>query len=1355
MRTFVTELHFCRYTFCRSLESEGTMTEKDIRSRKETRSKRFARKRQFEIGLTSTVQGHLLALREDNGEWLWQKNLETPILAIFRIGSSLSYTNQERTVGSYTAMRVHFEEVWPEQDITSFSSLPPPSNIEDALTKRGGNSVVPAQVYIGTFGSGQKFATSAKPLNRDKLTSLLESYYKSIEEGDTAVAAVYEDSEQCVVSETGTNEDNCALSVDTYNGAYYRSNNGDGTGLHALLLENDSCENEAERAAESFAGDLQDERVKRLQLPQPDETSGLLGYATAGQVQHSYVDPSASNGKLVESFASGFDALKSRGETAVPARDDVIQGWEDLNPSEYLAGARRNVLPGSGEKISTIITFVIVWDVDNSATLGEASQFVPLLTAAVSGSGLLHHIQIGRSAVRAAKELLEEVRAERSNIYLAHVSVPTVLRHMLKSPWPLSNIGVWTTMAYAYVTAEKWFPLEQENKDVLFQSQFSSSTLWSSAKWLVGLGYYGQVEAEENPFVLISSVMAVGIMVYLVFVSLRKARKNEFCQNCYGCCRRRRSPSEQDGFVESTKGDTNKDIEIATAPSDETDKGDVSTPVAPALSPMYKTIDGLQYQFIDELGVSDHILGYGSHGTVVYAGLLEGRPVAVKKMLKSFFKTAEREINLLIKSDGHPNVVRYFNRKEWGDFVHLALEKCDCSLSSAILKLSQRRQRAISKNAYQRISIPSSQTRNFLRDLASGVHHLHCQRIVHRDLKPQNILLKQNQKSDDASLDKPSKSPSSWCEDDHGLGNKWIPKISDMGLGKLLLETSASGNGSVLAGSQRSSYMNEAKKRFSKVYRTRQKEKRREHRERKMGGNTFAAATLTDSSSESEDDSNPEGQFADTMSTAGNAPGTVGWQAPEIMKKLYNNLNIDWQAYVDRSRANGGEEADGDAPSEDSSGAEDEIFHAHSGNTRAVDVWSLGCIIYYVVDAGQHPFGAPFERESRILSGKPDLDRIDHIPDLKHLLTLMMHSNPKKRPRTPQILEHPFFWDDEKRSQFLQDVSDRLEIEPEDSSAVKYIESKASEIVGTSWDTRLPADFLSDMSKYRKYNYSSVLDCLRVFRNKKNHYRDLPEYIRRDIIGSDSYIALVRFFLDPQRFPRLLLACYEAALRYFVQEPHFHELIGRSTSARYARKYRISPSTRTTNETPSWNYKEKASRQWYLPLNGWCKKSRDLSAKAACQIPMIYRDGEEGNVLHEYVLNRLLDKEKVLTEGMPHGMNPSFSHLEDRQGNIIIPVISAHEKVNEHNTKYKGGANISNARYKTKLCQDWFKTNGGYCARGTRCDFAHGVIEMRVRRSLDQLEEDIHRIRGNRRNGNSLPGENGYALPPPSWNGEE
>lgn len=52
------------------------------------------------------------------------------------------------------------------------------------------------------------------------------------------------------------------------------------------------------------------------------------------------------------------------------------------------------------------------------------------------------------------------------------------------------------------------------------------------------------------------------------------------------------------------------------------------------------------------------MLGYGSGGTVVFAGELDGRPVAVKRMLRQFYEMARKEIDALILADEHPNIVR-------------------------------------------------------------------------------------------------------------------------------------------------------------------------------------------------------------------------------------------------------------------------------------------------------------------------------------------------------------------------------------------------------------------------------------------------------------------------------------------------------------------------------------------------------------------------------------------------------------------------------------------------------------------------------------------------------------------------
>lgn len=129
----------------------------------------------------------------------------------------------------------------------------------------------------------------------------------------------------------------------------------------------------------------------------------------------------------------------------------------------------------------------------------------------------------------------------------------------------------------------------------------------------------------------------------------------------------------------------------------------------------------------------DVILGYGGHGTVVFKGSLEGRQVAVKRMLKAYHGSADREISLLIESDGHPNVVRYFLKEVRGDFVYLALELCDLSLHDLIGQIRSVSENLMADKDCLIKSVPDA-TREILFQIAQGVKHLHGLRIVHRDL---------------------------------------------------------------------------------------------------------------------------------------------------------------------------------------------------------------------------------------------------------------------------------------------------------------------------------------------------------------------------------------------------------------------------------------------------------------------------------------------------------------------------------------------------------------------------------------------------------------------------------------------
>uniref|UniRef100_A0A4W4GEQ5 Serine/threonine-protein kinase/endoribonuclease IRE1 n=1 Tax=Electrophorus electricus TaxID=8005 RepID=A0A4W4GEQ5_ELEEL len=216
------------------------------------------------------------------------------------------------------------------------------------------------------------------------------------------------------------------------------------------------------------------------------------------------------------------------------------------------------------------------------------------------------------------------------------------------------------------------------------------------------------------------------------------------------------------------------------------------------------------------------------------------------------------------------------------------------------------------------------------------------------------------------------------------------------------------------------------------------------------------------------------------------------------------------------------------------------LVNAPKGNpTSAVDVFSAGCVFYYVVSRGRHPFGDTLRRQANILSGAYSLDHFmeDIHEDVigRDLIETMISAEPESRPCTASILKHPFFWSPEKQLQFFQDVSDRIEKEPTDSAIVVRLETSGRSVVRTNWRMHISAPLQADLRKFRTYKGNSVRDLLRAMRNKKHHYHELPPEVQTAL--GEVPEGFVAYFTS--RFPRLLLHTH-SALSVCAPERLFH-----------------------------------------------------------------------------------------------------------------------------------------------------------------------------------------------------------------------
>ncbi|XP_074540963.1 serine/threonine-protein kinase/endoribonuclease IRE1 [Halichoeres trimaculatus] len=240
----------------------------------------------------------------------------------------------------------------------------------------------------------------------------------------------------------------------------------------------------------------------------------------------------------------------------------------------------------------------------------------------------------------------------------------------------------------------------------------------------------------------------------------------------------------------------------------------------------------------------------------------------------------------------------------------------------------------------------------------------------------------------------------------------------------------------------------------------------------------------------------PDGRCSFSMRSG--IPGTEGWIAPEVLRDIPGNKP-----------------------------------------TAVVDVFSAGCVFYYVVSRGQHPFGDSLRRQVNILSGEYSLSHfMEDIHDdviARDLIEQMIHAEPECRPSTACVLKHPFFWSPEKQLLFFQDVSDRIEKEPADSQIVVRLETAGRAVVRTNWRMHISVPLQTDLRRFRTYKGNSVRDLLRAMRNKKHHYHELPPEVQETL--GELPEGFISYFTS--RFPRLLMHTH-AALHICAQERLFH-----------------------------------------------------------------------------------------------------------------------------------------------------------------------------------------------------------------------
>jgi len=460
------------------------------------------------------------------------------------------------------------------------------------------------------------------------------------------------------------------------------------------------------------------------------------------------------------------------------------------------------------------------------------------------------------------------------------------------------------------------------------------------------------------------------------------------------------------------------------------------------------------------------------------------------------------------------------------------------------------------------------------------------------------------------------------------------------------------------------------------------------------------------------------------------AVGTVGWQAPELIRRLSQSYN-DGSGLLPSPEKGASESPDDDSDSDDSIGnasinvsnsprvikgfdrkiptekhllnkAKRKEERRRKKRTLKVDVFSLGCVFYYVLTTGDHPFGEWFEREGNIMSGTVNLSGVQSDPIAVDLIGWMLDMDPLKRPSSKEVCQHIFFWSYAKRLEFLVEFSDRLEHEQPDAPIMLAVEAysinanSATSIIGTRWDRRLDPLLLEDMKKFRKYDTSSVRDLLRVIRNKRHHFNELSTELKSSIGSLPN--GFYSYFHN--RFPSLLLHCAEIANKHLSTEKTFAAFL--------------------SSMSPSWRYR-KADNNISSSTH---MKQGDSSSGGTVDIAYKGFDDRAFTMLstvNSVTWDSNLKNVVVLQGSVLEASLGCGSWWRNSSDWVEGAGINASSGISKKPRASHLTKSATDLKYRTRLCSHWEMNMGmgGGCPmrKKGKCIFAHGPLELRVKES--------------------------------------
>ncbi|EFA84307.1 putative protein serine/threonine kinase [Heterostelium album PN500] len=189
--------------------------------------------------------------------------------------------------------------------------------------------------------------------------------------------------------------------------------------------------------------------------------------------------------------------------------------------------------------------------------------------------------------------------------------------------------------------------------------------------------------------------------------------------------------------------------------------------------------------------------------------------------------------------------------------------------------------------------------------------------------------------------------------------------------------------------------------------------------------------------------------------------------------------------------------------------------------TSSVDIFSLGCLIYYILSGGKHAFGDDIiMRVPNIIMNRFDLKDITNQYAID-LISWMISFEESNRPSIQTVIKHPFFWNIDDKLKFIDKTHQTIKKYSTTSLNTHNNQTYLKE----SWDKSIDQNLLSVLNEESQYNFNNVKDLVRCIRNSIHHHQEIYSDLNKKILWFKNQHIAFEYF--EKRHPTLLIYLYQ------------------------------------------------------------------------------------------------------------------------------------------------------------------------------------------------------------------------------------